>query len=238
MVIPMGGMGAGMAGPFPAELDHRFRQLKRCVLAMLLSALGVIVFMPMCFNANVFSVILSSLNIVLNAIFGIWMLQQDPLIGRMYHCLTTTICQPCGEQCQGGLQCLMPFMFGNGITVFLNIIQPGDLVNVFGNIGKLFKPMEWKSGLWGFWFVFYAACVLTIYISQISGIVFGYLAYKQVRDAGVTVSGGSWTQGGGGAPARQGPAGGDDASQSAPEGRPAQQNFQAFGGQGQRLGSG
>lgn len=241
MVIPMGSMGAGMQGDFPAEVDRNFRRLKGCVLGMMLSAAGVIIFQPLTFAVSVFSVILSSLNIFLNAIFGIWMLKQDPLIGRMFQCLASSCCGPCAEQCQGGLGCLMPFMFANGITIFFALIS-GDIVAVFKNVNLLFSPVDWANSMWGFFYVMWGISVILEYLTQLCAIVFGYSAYKQVRDSGVTMTGGAWAQqGGGGATSGGGvyragtgqASGGDDRREPL---RPAQQNFQAFGGGGQRLG--
>jgi len=227
-----------MMGPFPLEMSRRFNQLKICLILMIASTVGVIIFMPMCFKVNTMSVILSSLNIILNAIFGIWMLQQDPTVASMYRCLTSTCCQYCGENCQGGLGCLMPFIFGNVLVIFFSIIQPVDFKFVFGSIGMLFNIAEWSDSLWGFKFVIYASCVIIKWASQIGGIAFGWLAYKQVRDQGVTVSGGDWAResgGGGGSVYRAGP--GDRASSQSAPSRSNQNNFQAFEGSGQRLGS-
>eukprot|EP00443_Scrippsiella_acuminata_P132550 CAMPEP_0115763968 /NCGR_PEP_ID=MMETSP0272-20121206/101821_1 /TAXON_ID=71861 /ORGANISM="Scrippsiella trochoidea, Strain CCMP3099" /LENGTH=144 /DNA_ID=CAMNT_0003209747 /DNA_START=268 /DNA_END=698 /DNA_ORIENTATION=+ len=126
------------------------------------------------------------------------MLRDDPQIGRMYHCLITTICQSCSDQCGGGTQCLMTYIISNVITLVINLLSGGDISYVFHYFGTFTEPRAWDSPLYGFYFFLLAVCIIGVYTSQICGSWFGYQAYKEVRDSGVTQSGGAWASGGGG----------------------------------------
>ncbi|CAJ1401349.1 unnamed protein product, partial [Effrenium voratum] len=170
------------------------------------------------------SLIISSLNLFLNTLIGIWLLKDDALIGRTYNFLGRTCCGPCTEQCQGGLTCLMPFILCNLLTVTLSLILNNDI----GMMIALFKNMQNAVTFYdAFVYLLWLVSALGAILAQVLGSIYGYLAYREIRDSGVTSSGGDW---GGGYP---------QAREEAREARPAApaSNFQAFAGSGQRLGS-
>ncbi|CAJ1367120.1 unnamed protein product [Effrenium voratum] len=155
---------------------------------------------------------------------GIWLLKDDALIGRTYNFLGRTCCGPCTEQCQGGLTCLMPFILCNLLTVTLSLILNNDI----GMMIALFKNMQNAVTFYdAFVYLLWLVSALGAILAQVLGSIYGYLAYREIRDSGVTSSGGDW---GGGYP---------QAREEAREARPAApaSNFQAFAGSGQRLGS-
>mmetsp|Transcript_52273 Transcript_52273/g.118029 ORF Transcript_52273/g.118029 Transcript_52273/m.118029 type:complete len:243 (-) Transcript_52273:89-817(-) len=242
MVIPMGGMGPPLMGPPPPELEGRFRVLKYCVLGMMV-ATAIRIVTACLIPKLVGQVILASVNIVLNAIIGIFLLKHDPLMGRMHNFLVTTCCSSCEDTCGGGMSCLITFALCNTITVVFDLLLNGVIGWIISAIGAVFDPAQWTSPIFGFVLAVNVISVILCYVTQTTGAVQGFLAYRQARDSGVTATPGDWGGGGGGpymgggfpqqgrAPMN---AGRDDAP--ARESRP-NQNFQPFSGGGQRLGS-
>jgi len=236
----MGGMGAPMMGPPPAELEGRFKILKLCVLGML-GGTAVRILTSFFLPLSPGQVILASLNIILNTIIGIFMLKYDPLIGRMHNFLVTTCCRSCDESCGGGMSCLMTFVLCNAMTIFFDVLLNGIIGWIIHMIGAVFDPSQWTSSIFGFMLGLNVLAVIVAYVAQIVGAVQGFMAWRQAQAFGVTAQQGEWGSGGqgGGGPFMGGggrgyPAAREDAP--AREARPAQ-NFQPFGGSGNRLGS-
>mmetsp|Transcript_95176 Transcript_95176/g.296291 ORF Transcript_95176/g.296291 Transcript_95176/m.296291 type:complete len:249 (+) Transcript_95176:70-816(+) len=245
MVIPMGSMGPPMFGPPPPEVQGRFKIMKYCVLGMLIAMATRIVtafFLPM----RVGQVILASVSMFLNVVIGIFLLKDDPLMGRMHRFLITTCCQSCEDSCGGGMSCLMSFIICNTITVVFDLLLNGIIQWVINAIGAVFDPSQWTSSLMGFILGVNVLSVIGSYACQIVGAVQGWYAYRQARDIGVTATPGEWSGGGGGGgPYVGGGFGGGGGGRAYPAARednaPAQgsqpaRNFQPFGGSGQRLG--
>ncbi|CAL1156024.1 unnamed protein product [Cladocopium goreaui] len=130
MVIPIGGMGVPLMGPPPPEVAHRFRVIKYSILILILCTIGELI--AGILGGAFGQMLVSSLNLILNALIGVWMLKDDSTIGRIYAFLGRSCCKPCTEQCQGGLTCLMPFIICNLITVLLGLILNNDI----GHLGR------------------------------------------------------------------------------------------------------
>ncbi|CAE8682407.1 unnamed protein product [Polarella glacialis] len=221
MVIPMGGMGGGaaMQGPPPPEVAPRFKVIKYCVLTMMASTCGQLLAGGLLGELG--GALSNALNLILNTVFGIWLLKDDPLIGKTYNFLTTTCCMWCGENCQGGMSCLLPFVACNLITVVMNILLNGVIQQVIAQAkGLLGEETIYEA------FVLWLLLVSTAgaLLAQIIGSFYGYKAYTEIRDGGYSSSGGDWAQ------ASAPPGGGERESQPAA-------GFSAFQGSGNRLGS-
>eukprot|EP00434_Breviolum_minutum_P026107 symbB.v1.2.023083.t1/scaffold2080.1/size104589/5 len=215
-------MGVPLMGPPPPEVAHRFRVMKYSILILILCTIGELV--AGILDGQFAAMLVSSLNLILNALIGVWMLKDDVTIGRIYQCLATSCCQPCTEQCQGGLTCLMPFIICNLITVVLGLILPPSGITISINAFK--SMLNAVTFLEAFVMMLLFVSTLGSFIAQVVGCIYGYLAYREIRDGGITSSGGDW---GNSYPE----------AQEAPSHEvraPAQQNFQAFQGSGQRLG--
>uniref|UniRef100_A0A7S1AVP2 Uncharacterized protein n=1 Tax=Noctiluca scintillans TaxID=2966 RepID=A0A7S1AVP2_NOCSC len=235
MVIPMGGMGTPMVGPPPAELQHRFRIIRLCILAMVFSIFCQVI-AGILLN-RLWAALLESLNVILISIIGSFLMNDDPTLGKVYQFFMQTCLQSCQDQCQGGMSCLLPFILCNVITAVLNIILNGvigNIINIFRQLSTL-APVNFVGAV-----IFLVASIVAL-TAQIVGAVYGYLAYRDARDSGVTATPGTWGNnagaGGGGGLARNWRANDRDTEMDQPTARPAT-GFQAFGGTGTRLGSG
>eukprot|EP00928_Gymnodinium_smaydae_P073256 TRINITY_DN56495_c0_g1_i2.p1 TRINITY_DN56495_c0_g1~~TRINITY_DN56495_c0_g1_i2.p1 ORF type:complete len:263 (-),score=46.28 TRINITY_DN56495_c0_g1_i2:31-720(-) len=228
MVIPLpaGSMGTPMMGPPPAEVAGRFQVIKYCVMGMIAGLLGQLVWGALVGKLS--NAIWSSLNLLLNTVIGIFLLRDDPQIGRIYKFLVTTICQACGDQCGGGMSCLMTFVLCNAITVVMNLLLDNVLGALIAASQTLFTVGLGPYDATVVMLLFVS--LLVSLVSQILGAWNGWKAYTTVRDSGVTASGGGEWGGSGGYPtaAERG---------QAREARPAP-GFQPFSGGGNRLGGG
>ena len=95
------------------ELVAALWRLRPCVLTTLLFlahrtaaelALG---------HEDVFERFLQTLFTVL---IGVWMLRHDGTFGPIYACLTSRhgqLCQICGDQCENGMACMLPYAAAN-----------------------------------------------------------------------------------------------------------------------------
>lgn len=186
MVIPLIGLGTPMAGPPPAELQHWFRIIRVCILAMVFSIICEIVAGILLNKLG--TSFFESLNLILNTIIGCFLLNEDPTLGKVYQLFMQTCLQSCQESCQGGMNCLLPFILCNVITAVMDIILSG----VVGNIISLFSQLTTlppDTAVGAVIFLVASVCALT---AQIVGAVYGYLAYRAAKDLGVTVTRGFW----------------------------------------------
>jgi len=242
MVIPIGGLpGTNIPpGPPPAELAHRFHRIKICVLLMIGSTCGQVIFGSLA-GLGFFSAVLpDAINILLNTLVGIWLFRHDDLIGQIHEFLARTCCQPCGEQCPGGMNCLMTFCYCNAITLVLAVLLNGS--QLAGEISNMLKaprtgdPRAIILGLYCF------SCVLG-FVAQLAGAIFAYLTYKELPNGGVSVTPGDsdWQPYRvGGDRMRQTGSGGSTGSGRSPSfnpGRASAPPQQLFEGSGHRLGS-
>lgn len=233
--------GPPLMGPPPAELERHFKIMKFCVWTMIISLATQLVTGSMLPGIGPGSVILNSLNLIFILVVGIFLLRDDPLLGQAYNFLARTCCQICDQQCGGGMNCLMNFTFICGFTVLWDVIFNGVIQFFVKSLGTLFNPEDWPTSIFGFAITLFVLAKLATYVAQVVGAVYGFLAYRQARDVGVTSQPGSWGDSGGGGAGtafRGGtayPQAREDPSAPARDSQPAR-NFQAFGGSGQRLG--
>mmetsp|Transcript_19742 Transcript_19742/g.54314 ORF Transcript_19742/g.54314 Transcript_19742/m.54314 type:complete len:234 (-) Transcript_19742:61-762(-) len=233
MVIPLGSMGPPLMGPPPQQLQGKFVMMKYCVIGMMVSLAGSLFFGIV--RGGLADILVSSLNLILITIIGIFLLRDDPFFTPMYNFMLRTCCQGCADQCQGGMSCLMSFGFCNLISVVMQVV----LSNSIGSVIGLFK-LATTTGIGPFdalLLVILAMSLLTQLVSQIVATVLAWQAYNMARDLGVGMQGGDW--GGGGGYSGGGAYSGGQATQSQSatrEARPAA-GFQPFSGGGNRLGS-
>eukprot|EP00435_Cladocopium_sp_Y103_P033026 s1787_g8.t1 len=187
MVIPIGGMGVPLMGPPPPEVAHRFRVIKYSILILILCTIGELV--AGILGGAFGQMLVSSLNLILNALIGVWMLKDDATIGRIYAFLGRSCCKPCTEQCQGGLTCLMPFIICNLITVLLGLILNNDIGEIIGAFKAMLNSVTFYEA---FVFMLLFASTVGALLSQVVGCIYGYLAYREIRDSGVHQTGGDW----------------------------------------------
>eukprot|EP00416_Gambierdiscus_australes_P021124 CAMPEP_0171062304 /NCGR_PEP_ID=MMETSP0766_2-20121228/4990_1 /TAXON_ID=439317 /ORGANISM="Gambierdiscus australes, Strain CAWD 149" /LENGTH=247 /DNA_ID=CAMNT_0011518101 /DNA_START=73 /DNA_END=817 /DNA_ORIENTATION=+ len=161
----MGSMGPPMMGPPPAELWPRFKIIKYCILTLLICTLLRIMsgsFVP---DVKIGGVIWNSVSIVLVAIFGIFLMKDDALLGQAHRFLATTCCQWCDQNCGGGMNCLLPFVIYSALNVILDL-----LFGVIGDVVKMvelfFNPSDWTTGLEGFWVGLNVISIISIYAAQ------------------------------------------------------------------------
>lgn len=108
-------------------------------------------------------------NLFLTIVFGTFLFKDDEHLKSFYECLATTICQPCAEQGQSGLACLMPLT----VTSFLNAIT--DLLMR----GPLFRLMPMP----------YLIFLVGSIAAQLATGYFSWMVFKVVREAAPIDSG-------------------------------------------------
>eukprot|EP00746_Dinoflagellata_sp_MGD_P119231 gnl/MRDRNA2_/MRDRNA2_55156_c0_seq2.p1 gnl/MRDRNA2_/MRDRNA2_55156_c0~~gnl/MRDRNA2_/MRDRNA2_55156_c0_seq2.p1 ORF type:complete len:209 (-),score=36.62 gnl/MRDRNA2_/MRDRNA2_55156_c0_seq2:77-703(-) len=118
MVIPIGGSGMGVpAGPPPPEVHGSLRKLKISTVILMLFCLGRMV------SSSIIGWlkydIPASLNIIINLIFGAFLLKDDPCISRMF--------QRC-QQLPGGMVCLMPYGISCFVFAILDLAQNWEVI--------------------------------------------------------------------------------------------------------------
>ncbi|CAE7367385.1 Cdc40, partial [Symbiodinium necroappetens] len=225
MVIPIpGGIGTPLMGPPPAIVAQKFKIIKACIVIMIVCTCGQL--LAGALLGQLGDALLSSLNLILNTFIGIWMLKDDPLIGKIFDFLARSCCGTCAEQCQGGMTCLMPFIICNIITVLLQIILSSEIQLIIRDFKVMLNAVSFYDA-----FRVWLLLVSTVgaLLAQIIGSIYGYLAYREVRDSGVTMSGGDWSSGGTAYPQAR-----ESHDEMPRDSRPAA-NFQAFQGSGQPL---
>lgn len=240
MVIPVGGMGAPMGqGPPPAELAPVFAKIKVCVITMVASMVGKLIAGTVYLGAM--QALLDSFNLFLNTVVGVFLMRDDPQIGRIYEFLVRTCCGPCAENCGGGMSCLMTFILCNAITVVMQLLFDGAIGTLINGFQLMFSGASMGLGAipeiaFALWVISFAAALF----AQILGCWFGWKAYQQARATGTSAQPGTYGGGGGGGPTGTGwrTSGGRNsaANEGSRESRPAA-GFAPFTGGGQRLGT-
>mmetsp|Transcript_107972 Transcript_107972/g.170580 ORF Transcript_107972/g.170580 Transcript_107972/m.170580 type:complete len:254 (+) Transcript_107972:89-850(+) len=253
MVIPIGGGGGGIApqlppGPPPDAIEHRFRKIKTC-LVVLMIALVVKFFSGMWLNPNAFFWIYSSLNPIMTTLVGIWLLNYTAPFDKWHRCLVSTCCQSCADQCQGGPSaCLCTWFMVCLIDAIFAILpfNGSDIMIVIGSIRLLSSdsPSVGDSPSLTVCIAIFATGTLCAFLSQAFGAYEGWMAIKQSQEFGPQ-AGGEWADAGGrystgfsgGYPGGGGYGGQSPSAPPAPASAPRQNQFQAFQGTGNRLGS-
>merc|ERR1719329_410719 len=121
-----------------------------------------------------FKMIGSCISVIINSLFGIWLLRYDEHFGRIHNFFVTTCCQDCEQQCGGGMSCLMPFVFTNVITLVIRIFG-GELQGYYVGL-TLLESWSWFAVL----------CAFVSFVGMIVGSVVGFLAFREHRDTGLS----------------------------------------------------
>jgi len=204
----------------------------------------------------------SAFSLLINALVGVFLQNDDPTFRGLYNFMVSTCCQPCHEQgmCQGGLTCLMPWTVLNAVSFAMGLLPLGQdsLIRIPDYLQKAMEGDHGPgNGLLGL-------SLLGSLIAIFVGAFVGWRCMQQARDGGVTMQGGDWGQEmqqgrpgtwgggslGGGASTTQALnygrsgnlnyAGGRDHEEDTQPARTqaAGGNFQVFQGSGHRLGGG
>merc|ERR1712232_469855 len=200
-------------GPPPPECQQSLARLKYTVIAMMVFGVCRLV------TGLAYGDMMGALNMVLCVTIGVFLLKDDVHLHPVYAWMSTTICQQCAQQGQGGVQCLVPFLGCCAINLFF------DLLQFMGG-----KRIPAGSP--------YQICLLGCLASEISSTYLAYVGFKACRDADTGEHGATEMESGGGgsyvqADDRQAltgaPAGGGSAG-----GGGAAGGFAVFSGQGNR----
>mmetsp|Transcript_84819 Transcript_84819/g.203298 ORF Transcript_84819/g.203298 Transcript_84819/m.203298 type:complete len:211 (+) Transcript_84819:90-722(+) len=210
MVVPLPPMPMP-DGPLPAECETNVKRLKYSILAMIGFALGRAL-CAIALGAVSFD-FFALLNIFISIVMGTFMLKEDQHLRGFYKCLAESICQPCADAGQGGMQCLMPFMIMTLLNVVIDFIQRMPFLSIMP-YGFFLAGSE---------------------VAQAAAVYFAWSIYQQIRmpsgEGGLEMGGGyNYDRAPRDAPPQQGFY---DARPEATQ--PG--GFAAFQGQGQRLGS-
>eukprot|EP00440_Ansanella_granifera_P025527 gb/GFBE01027721.1/.p1 GENE.gb/GFBE01027721.1/~~gb/GFBE01027721.1/.p1 ORF type:complete len:212 (+),score=46.25 gb/GFBE01027721.1/:1-636(+) len=211
MVIPMPAMPDG---PLPPGCEGTVKKLKTSIIAMIFLGGGraIVSILMGAVSFDFFAL----LNIFISIVMGTFMLKDDEHLKAFYDCLAKSICQPCAQTGQGGLQCLFPFMIMTLMNVVFDILQRISFVQIMP----------------------YGIFLVGSVVAEAVAVYFAWELFQKIRpspedSAGFEMSGGG----------RYGPAGTSDNAPRAGfnEGRAESTQpsggFQAFQGQGNRLGS-
>eukprot|EP00747_Dinoflagellata_sp_TGD_P184480 gnl/TRDRNA2_/TRDRNA2_40125_c0_seq1.p1 gnl/TRDRNA2_/TRDRNA2_40125_c0~~gnl/TRDRNA2_/TRDRNA2_40125_c0_seq1.p1 ORF type:complete len:211 (-),score=24.40 gnl/TRDRNA2_/TRDRNA2_40125_c0_seq1:120-752(-) len=198
-----------LTGPPTPAMLQKMHMLRYCVMGILVSAVGRLCTVSTDIPLGDF----------LAAVNGIFLLREDPAFETCYHCLMNTIIGQCAARGGGGLSCVMPFLF----VCFLNCVF---MVFRLFSSGPFFLTsfLFQASGAWVAWQLY----------SLISAGAMGELTGGQAQPLTQPFAAmrRGYPQPGGGIPLT----GLGGSNNPAARGPAQPQSFQAFQGQGQRLG--
>eukprot|EP00930_Biecheleria_cincta_P049650 TRINITY_DN34851_c0_g1_i1.p1 TRINITY_DN34851_c0_g1~~TRINITY_DN34851_c0_g1_i1.p1 ORF type:complete len:227 (-),score=45.18 TRINITY_DN34851_c0_g1_i1:85-765(-) len=226
MVIPIPNMPMP-DGPLPPECVENAKRLKFSILGMIGSGAGRLVTAML--QDAIQQDLLAILNLFMSVVMGIFMLKDDEHLKVLYNFLAETICQQCAQECRHGMQCLMLFMMFTLINVVFDIISRLD---------------QMSKMPYGF---FLGSSI----VAQAFAVYFSWQLFKQLRPTMEAAAANQMELGSAFSNLPMGARGGADPAQqrfldetrenhphpSGPETAQHVGGFQAFSGQGQRLGS-
>jgi len=265
MVIPMGGDAPLGMGPPPERVQPRLRRIKACLVVMVLALVAKLAGQILLQPSLALNIVVDSLDAVLVAAVGVFVLKDDPFFGKIHACIVRLCCRGCEDQCPGGVYCLCTWFAVCLITALSDLL--GDVQTVYIGCRLMFDPgfpdkftwyFEPRSGPWFACMAVFLAGLLGALLAQIVGAWQGMKGFMECQEALLEPldGAGAW-QAGAGQPQPGGQAGGPapfsgqaygPPQPSAPPGEgpppargPGQRvqpsmGFQPFGGQGQRLG--
>lgn len=195
-----------MAGPPPPELRDKFQVIKICTLTLFFCAIGRIVASFMFSTAESAeqgesgtrfhrsaSGFAPAFSLLINAVIGTFLQNDDPLFRPIYEFFTNTCLKPCHDQgmCPGGMNCLFQFTVFNAISVVFELLLPPynwlkvpDLLQMAMSGGSA-KTIG--AGLT-------AICVIGQLLAQFVGAFIGFKCIQAARQEGITAQGGEWGQ--------------------------------------------
>lgn len=197
--------------PPPASAVEKLEKLKYCVIGLWACGIGRIGF------GDPWGGITS----MMAAIAGTFMLREDPTISKCHACLMETPLAVCGAR--SGMACLVPMMMYAGISGIFDFIKLCAELGAFGVV-VLEAPVV---------FVLAGSVVF-----EIASMLLCWWVWKDIMGGGTTGGGGGAFGGGGVMSGGYAPPGHPANPERAERSGTQMQNFQAFQGQGQRLGDG
>jgi len=108
-------------GPLPEECEENVKRLKWSIISMIFFGCGRAA-CAIALGAVSFD-FFALLNLFISIVMGTFLLKDDAHLKNFYKCLADSICQPCADSGQGGMQCLMPFLIMTVLNVVLDFIQ-------------------------------------------------------------------------------------------------------------------
>lgn len=116
-------------GPPTPEMANNLSVVKVCVIAIYACALGRL------FADDPFG----ALNDLFGGLFGTFLLKEDPHLSRCYNCLLES---PVGALGQGGLTCLVPYMFLAGMNGIFGAVRAYTLVRRYHTMFPCFDALN------------------------------------------------------------------------------------------------
>mmetsp|Transcript_139646 Transcript_139646/g.348234 ORF Transcript_139646/g.348234 Transcript_139646/m.348234 type:complete len:230 (-) Transcript_139646:48-737(-) len=225
MVIPLGGLP--VMGPPTPGMVTKLQYVKWCVLATYACAVGRFI------ADDPFG----ALNDLFGGLFGTFLLREDPQLQSCYRCLHES---PLGAMSDGGMACLLPYMFMASLNGIFSSVRVYAIVIRFGTL----LPCSAKPGC-------YLPCLLCVSaVAQLIAVFFCWTVYKQMQQqafSGVYMHPGEANQQGQGRGGGGSPEGGDGVRSGGGDAEAAggmqtqnpwrtQAPFQPFQGTGHQLG--
>ncbi|CAE8725319.1 unnamed protein product, partial [Polarella glacialis] len=119
-MIPLGS-GPQISGPPTDEMLATLRHVKWCVLATYACVVGRFL------ADDPFGAI----NDLFGGLFGTFLLKEDPQLAGCYKCLQDS---PLGSMSEGGLGCLMPYLFMAGLNGIFSALRLYTIASRFGTL--------------------------------------------------------------------------------------------------------
>ncbi|CAE8634972.1 unnamed protein product [Polarella glacialis] len=135
MVVPMGMPMSGGLASLPDEARSLLQKTKYFVMGMWFFGLLFAIYSP-----------ISALSTLCLAIFGTYLLMEDPQMSNCYAIIRRSLVgQCCGT---GGMQMLMPFLLLSAINTLVDSMQLIQLFSVYGVATFKFVPIDLLIGIW------------------------------------------------------------------------------------------
>eukprot|EP00450_Noctiluca_scintillans_P027457 CAMPEP_0194536014 /NCGR_PEP_ID=MMETSP0253-20130528/74778_1 /TAXON_ID=2966 /ORGANISM="Noctiluca scintillans" /LENGTH=251 /DNA_ID=CAMNT_0039381879 /DNA_START=45 /DNA_END=800 /DNA_ORIENTATION=+ len=245
-----GGFGAAMSmtGPPPQELAREFRTIKSSLVVLIFAIICKLVSGALVLQGNVFLIIYTSFDALLNILIGIFLLNDDPAFNRCYSCIVNTCCSTCPDQCPGGMSCLCTWFACCFVTTVIAVIpfNSSDIMQVISGVELLSDATNWASAnliVSSVGYLIYILSVTVAWVCQVIGGWAGWKAFQRANQVAEQLGTGDWAASGGGGGGQWGQGGGGQylgggsrPAQAPASEAPTRQAFTAFQGQGNRLG--
>merc|ERR1719181_1904950 len=140
---------------------------------------------------RLYGMLMSSFNLILNTVIGIFLLNDDEHMGPIYNFLITTCCHSCAEQCRGGMNCLMTFVLCNLITVVMDVLLNRTIEMILKGFEVIFTYGVGTSTTKVAFFL-YLVSVTMAFIAQAVGSWQGWKAHQEAQNSGTSVVPGTW----------------------------------------------